>query len=136
MLLKRNFVSCMDHIFHYSLWSFQYRLLPLIITFRFFVFSFISAYLILYKMLNLWCSIGWCQFFSFSQYYNSVSGIFVAYSAPTRHGCLKVVENNYCASKRGIPSFIHIYFSPDDEKNSLAVVCYFFYELNRSCFIG
>ncbi|KAK9274371.1 hypothetical protein L1049_019185 [Liquidambar formosana] len=25
----------------------------------------------------------------------------VAYSAPTRHGCLKVVENNYCASKRG-----------------------------------
>ncbi|OMO91029.1 hypothetical protein COLO4_18685 [Corchorus olitorius] len=29
------------------------------------------------------------------------SGITVAYSAPTRHGCLKVVENNYCASKRG-----------------------------------
>ncbi|MFQ6671432.1 hypothetical protein Gotur_035982 [Gossypium turneri] len=28
-------------------------------------------------------------------------GIVVAYSAPTRHGCLKVVENNYCASKRG-----------------------------------
>ncbi|BBG95329.1 hypothetical protein Prudu_003844 [Prunus dulcis] len=27
-------------------------------------------------------------------------GIAVAYSAPTRHGCLKVVENNYCASKR------------------------------------
>ncbi|KAG5225369.1 eukaryotic translation initiation factor [Salix suchowensis] len=25
----------------------------------------------------------------------------VAYSAPARHGCLKVVENNYCASKRG-----------------------------------
>ncbi|KAB2024798.1 hypothetical protein ES319_D06G110600v1 [Gossypium barbadense] len=30
-----------------------------------------------------------------------VAGIVVAYSAPTRHGCLKVVENNYCASKRG-----------------------------------
>ncbi|ONI33886.1 hypothetical protein PRUPE_1G451500 [Prunus persica] len=30
-----------------------------------------------------------------------VAGIAVAYSAPTRHGCLKVVENNYCASKRG-----------------------------------
>ncbi|KAE8664270.1 eukaryotic translation initiation factor 3 subunit L-like [Hibiscus syriacus] len=28
-------------------------------------------------------------------------GITVAYSAPTRHGCLKAVENNYCASKRG-----------------------------------
>ncbi|MBA0789287.1 hypothetical protein Gotri_027307 [Gossypium trilobum] len=28
-------------------------------------------------------------------------GIVVAYSAPTRRGCLKVVENNYCASKRG-----------------------------------
>ncbi|KAL5729189.1 hypothetical protein ACHQM5_002170 [Ranunculus cassubicifolius] len=30
-----------------------------------------------------------------------LAGILVAYSAPTRHGCLKVVENNYCASKRG-----------------------------------
>ncbi|TYI25475.1 hypothetical protein ES332_A05G052600v1 [Gossypium tomentosum] len=30
-----------------------------------------------------------------------VAGITVAYSAPNRHGCLKVVENNYCASKRG-----------------------------------
>lgn len=30
-----------------------------------------------------------------------VAGITVAYTAPTRHGCLKVVENNYCASKRG-----------------------------------
>uniref|UniRef100_A0A5B7B1I5 Transmembrane protein n=1 Tax=Davidia involucrata TaxID=16924 RepID=A0A5B7B1I5_DAVIN len=30
-----------------------------------------------------------------------VAGIMVAYTAPTRHGCLKVVENNYCASKRG-----------------------------------
>ncbi|KAJ8751616.1 hypothetical protein K2173_025769 [Erythroxylum novogranatense] len=30
-----------------------------------------------------------------------VAGIAVAYSAPSRHGCLKVVENNYCASKRG-----------------------------------
>ncbi|KAJ9183487.1 hypothetical protein P3X46_007332 [Hevea brasiliensis] len=29
------------------------------------------------------------------------AGITVAYSAPARHGCLKVVENNYCASKRG-----------------------------------
>ncbi|OWM86617.1 hypothetical protein CDL15_Pgr015652 [Punica granatum] len=30
-----------------------------------------------------------------------LAGILVAYSAPTRHGCLKVVENNYCASRRG-----------------------------------
>lgn len=30
-----------------------------------------------------------------------VAGMVVAYTAPTRHGCLKVVENNYCASKRG-----------------------------------
>ncbi|XP_043705656.1 uncharacterized protein LOC122655531 [Telopea speciosissima] len=30
-----------------------------------------------------------------------VAGIIVAYSAPARHGCLVVVENNYCASKRG-----------------------------------
>ncbi|GLU01431.1 hypothetical protein SLE2022_187380 [Rubroshorea leprosula] len=30
-----------------------------------------------------------------------VAGVIVAYSAPNRHGCLKVVENNYCASKRG-----------------------------------
>lgn len=30
------------------------------------------------------------------------AGIIVAYSAPARHGCLKVVENNYCASRRGM----------------------------------
>ncbi|KAI7989141.1 hypothetical protein LOK49_LG13G02404 [Camellia lanceoleosa] len=30
-----------------------------------------------------------------------LAGITVAYTAPTRHWCLKVVENNYCASKRG-----------------------------------
>lgn len=30
-----------------------------------------------------------------------VAGIVVAYAAPARHGCLKVVENNYCASRRG-----------------------------------
>lgn len=30
-----------------------------------------------------------------------VAGMTVAYSAPYRHGCLKVVENNYCASRRG-----------------------------------
>ncbi|KAJ8637558.1 hypothetical protein MRB53_011825 [Persea americana] len=30
-----------------------------------------------------------------------LAGIAVAYSAPSRHGCLKVVENNYCASRRG-----------------------------------
>uniref|UniRef100_A0A1D1XL49 Pericentriolar material 1 protein n=1 Tax=Anthurium amnicola TaxID=1678845 RepID=A0A1D1XL49_9ARAE len=29
------------------------------------------------------------------------AGVLVAYSAPVRHPCLKVVENNYCASKRG-----------------------------------
>lgn len=30
-----------------------------------------------------------------------VAGIVVAYTAPARHGCLRVVENNYCASRRG-----------------------------------
>ncbi|KAI3973153.1 hypothetical protein MKW92_013383 [Papaver armeniacum] len=30
-----------------------------------------------------------------------LAGMAVAYSAPTRNGCLRVVENNYCASKRG-----------------------------------
>ncbi|KAL3500537.1 hypothetical protein ACH5RR_039630 [Cinchona calisaya] len=30
-----------------------------------------------------------------------VAGIIVAYVAPARHGCLRVVENNYCASRRG-----------------------------------
>ncbi|KAL4194000.1 hypothetical protein AMTRI_Chr05g57030 [Amborella trichopoda] len=30
-----------------------------------------------------------------------LAGIAVAYSAPMRHGCIRVVENNYCASKRG-----------------------------------
>ncbi|KAK6912716.1 hypothetical protein RJ641_022317, partial [Dillenia turbinata] len=30
-----------------------------------------------------------------------LAGIAVAYYAPARHGCLKVVENNFCASKRG-----------------------------------
>ncbi|KAL6344789.1 hypothetical protein AAG906_002695 [Vitis piasezkii] len=38
-------------------------------------------------------------FFASSVYL--LAGMTVAYSAPTRHGCLKVVENNYCASKRG-----------------------------------
>ncbi|URE44431.1 hypothetical protein MUK42_14630 [Musa troglodytarum] len=30
-----------------------------------------------------------------------VAGMAVAYAAPRRHPCLKVVENNFCASKRG-----------------------------------
>lgn len=30
-----------------------------------------------------------------------LAGIVVAYSAPARHWCLRVVENNYCSSKRG-----------------------------------
>lgn len=34
--------------------------------------------------------------------YNHLAGIAVAYSAPARHGCLRVVENNYCASRRGM----------------------------------
>lgn len=39
-----------------------------------------------------------------SHSFSFATGITVAYSAPTRHGCLKVVENNYCASKRGMLS--------------------------------
>ncbi|XVE71051.1 hypothetical protein DITRI_Ditri10aG0118900 [Diplodiscus trichospermus] len=35
-----------------------------------------------------------------------VAGITVAYSASTCRGCLKVVENNYCASKRGTAIFL------------------------------
>ncbi|XP_057525085.1 uncharacterized protein LOC130804604 [Amaranthus tricolor] len=30
-----------------------------------------------------------------------IAGFMVAYSAPQRHSCLKLVENNYCASRRG-----------------------------------
>lgn len=30
-----------------------------------------------------------------------VAGITVAYTAPARHGCLQVVENDFCASRRG-----------------------------------
>ncbi|KAF3684279.1 putative eukaryotic translation initiation factor 3 subunit L-like [Capsicum annuum] len=30
-----------------------------------------------------------------------IAGILVAYGAPMRHRCLNVVENNYCASRRG-----------------------------------
>eukprot|EP00249_Psilotum_nudum_P014349 c24778_g1_i1 orf=636-1514(-) len=30
-----------------------------------------------------------------------LAGMAVAYSAPDRHGCIRVVENNCCASKRG-----------------------------------
>ncbi|KAL5558818.1 hypothetical protein UlMin_035029 [Ulmus minor] len=37
----------------------------------------------------------------FATFVYLIAGISVAYSAPNRHGCLKVVENNYCASKRG-----------------------------------
>ncbi|KAH0935997.1 hypothetical protein HID58_013114 [Brassica napus] len=40
-----------------------------------------------------------------------VAGIFVAYSAPHRHGFLKVVENSYCASRKGILSSLALYFS-------------------------
>ncbi|CAL5440559.1 unnamed protein product [Camellia sinensis] len=39
-----------------------------------------------------------CQFRALT---HEKKGITVAYTAPTRHWCLKVVENNYCASKRG-----------------------------------
>ncbi|KAG8375565.1 hypothetical protein BUALT_Bualt10G0113800 [Buddleja alternifolia] len=30
-----------------------------------------------------------------------IAGVTVAYTATARHGCLKVVENNYCTSRRG-----------------------------------
>lgn len=30
-----------------------------------------------------------------------IAGVAVAYTAPARHGCIRVVENNYCTSKRG-----------------------------------
>ncbi|PIN02267.1 hypothetical protein CDL12_25218 [Handroanthus impetiginosus] len=33
--------------------------------------------------------------------FHGLHGIVVAYTAPARHGCLKVVENNYCASRKG-----------------------------------
>lgn len=40
--------------------------------------------------------------FLFSHGSDFAAGIIVAYAAPKRHECLKVVENNYCASKRGV----------------------------------
>lgn len=51
----------------------------------------------------------------FSRYFvANTAGMFVAYSAPRRHEFLKVVENNYCASRRGIHSLLSVskmYFS-------------------------
>lgn len=48
----------------------------------------------------------------FSSYFSlfgcNNAGIFVAYSAPHRHGFLKVVENNYCTSRRGIFSSFYL----------------------------
>uniref|UniRef100_A0A803NC08 Uncharacterized protein n=1 Tax=Chenopodium quinoa TaxID=63459 RepID=A0A803NC08_CHEQI len=35
-----------------------------------------------------------------------VAGFMVAYAAPQRHWCLKVVENNYCASRRATAIFL------------------------------
>ena len=43
-----------------------------------------------------------CSEFVADYMVNHAAGIAVAYSAPRRHICLKVVENNYCASKRGM----------------------------------
>jgi len=43
-------------------------------------------------------------------YDSCFAGMAVAYSAPTRHGCLKVVENNFCASRRGMISSITMVF--------------------------
>ncbi|KAL2548451.1 hypothetical protein Fot_09981 [Forsythia ovata] len=43
-----------------------------------------------------------------------IAGITVAYTAPARHGCLKVVENSYCASRRGgvrCLSILHVVFA-------------------------
>jgi len=48
---------------------------------------------------------------SYFNYDDCFAGMAVAYSAPTRHGCLKVVENNFCASRRGIISSISTVFS-------------------------
>jgi hypothetical protein len=42
--------------------------------------------------------------FLFSHSTDFAAGLIVAYAAPKRHECLKVVENNYCASKRGVLS--------------------------------
>lgn len=46
----------------------------------------------------------------FFLYDNYFAGITVAYSAPNRHGCLKVVDNNYCASRRGMISSLSMVF--------------------------
>ncbi|KAL6501963.1 hypothetical protein OROGR_027096 [Orobanche gracilis] len=50
----------------------------------------------------------------FLKLFDCRAGITVAYTAPARHGCLKVVENNYCASRRGgvrCLSILNIVFS-------------------------
>lgn len=89
-------------------------------------------------------------------YDNNLAGITVAYSAPTRHGCLKVVENNYCASRRGMvpcPSMIFPLLSLYAPSNyginihltlehyrwrplSIHLESYLFYHLWSSCLIS
>ncbi|XWS26317.1 hypothetical protein CRYUN_Cryun26dG0021700 [Craigia yunnanensis] len=74
------------------------------LNFLVYVFNSLSFFLLVYVIiLALVCylDVTMHSVFSVSNGFSHDLGITVAYSAPTRHGCLKVVENNYCASKRG-----------------------------------
>lgn len=87
---------------------------------------------------------GYAKWFSSSHSFNLGAGIAVAYSAPTRHGCLKVVENNYCASKRGmlppslLPSFPPPQMNYCIHYTSVAIFyCFITYDWTcyKSCFL-
>lgn len=70
-----------------------------------YVFNYLFISLLVYVIvlqLIFYLEVKLRSVISVSNYFSHDSGITVAYSAPTRHGCLKVVENNYCASKRGM----------------------------------
>lgn len=59
-------------------------------------------------------------------------GMTVACFAPTRHGCLKAVENDYCASKRGtfISSSRLFFLSPMHK--IFSICCTLFYHIGGS----
>lgn len=82
---------------------------------------------------------GYARWFNFLND-NFLAGIAVSYSAPARHGCLKVVENNYCASRRGMQCglSLSIFYLICD--GSEACFCFsnltqVLYKLNNLCFI-
>lgn len=81
-----------------SYWSYYFLEIPFSYLFSLFYLDYIWSPWFM-EQLDMLCDMPFVVVFVHT------SGMAVAYSAPARHGCLKVVENNYCASKRGMCSF-------------------------------